>query len=299
MAGLVSQLQAAALDPGVSVSDLLRRAAAVSSKLGARHIDDWITSERNGYAREAELPNYRMLRGELQVRNPYRGLQPLFGVPPDVLERLQTAPVIQRVSEIEHIATQPKGGTLSFPLPARTVEKLMNAMEIPLEPILVIQHASMIGILEGVRDAILDWALELESSGVVGDGLAFSTAEKAVAQQVTYNTVNHIGIMTNSQLQQHASHASQSIATDIDTKALADLVESIATAIRSTDLARHAELQAELGTLRAQAASPRPKRVVIAESLRSLRAILEGAAGSVLAEHAPQIAALIAAASSA
>jgi len=47
-----------------------------------------------------------------------------------------------------------------------------------------------------------------------------------------------------------------------------------------------AELQAELDTLKAQAASPNPKWPVIGAVAGSVRAILEGAGGGVLAAQA-------------
>ena len=45
------------------------------------------------------------------------------------------------------------------------------------------------------------------------------------------------------------------------------------------------ELRAEVATLRAQVESPKPKRAVLKTSLTSLRHVLEGAAGELLATH--------------
>jgi len=52
----------------------------------------------------------------------------------------------------------------------------------------------------------------------------------------------------------------------------------------SLDPSTRAEVQAEIQTAQAQLASPRPKQVIIGESLRTIRAILEGVAGN--AAHA-------------
>jgi hypothetical protein len=41
-----------------------------------------------------------------------------------------------------------------------------------------------------------------------------------------------------------------------------------------------AEVEAEIRTVEAQVGSPRPKRAIIHESLRTIRAVLEGAAGN-------------------
>jgi hypothetical protein len=55
----------------------------------------------------------------------------------------------------------------------------------------------------------------------------------------------------------------------------------------------HAELLAELHTLRAQGTSPRPTIGIIRETVESVRRILEGASGNMLATFGPQIAALL------
>ena len=44
-----------------------------------------------------------------------------------------------------------------------------------------------------------------------------------------------------------------------------------------------AELEAEVLTIEHQVASPKPKQLIISESLKSARSILEGVTGSVLA----------------
>jgi len=42
-------------------------------------------------------------------------------------------------------------------------------------------------ILDQVRTRVLEWALELEQAGIVGEGVSFSPAEKARAEQVNIN----------------------------------------------------------------------------------------------------------------
>lgn len=43
-----------------------------------------------------------------------------------------------------------------------------------------------------------------------------------------------------------------------------------------------AELESELSTIRTQLSSPKPKKVIITESLKSVRSIIEGVAGSAV-----------------
>jgi hypothetical protein len=47
--------------------------------------------------------------------------------------------------------------------------------------------AALENVIEGARNAVLDWALKLEQAGVRGDGLSFSPAEAQRAQAVHIN----------------------------------------------------------------------------------------------------------------
>jgi len=45
-------------------------------------------------------------------------------------------------------------------------------------------------IPEQIKDKVLEWACDLESAGVTGDGLSFSPKEKEVAHSITFNIHN-------------------------------------------------------------------------------------------------------------
>ena len=50
-------------------------------------------------------------------------------------------------------------------------------------------------IPDGVKDRVLDWALELERRSVLGENMTFSDKEKAEAHSITFN-------INNSQIEQ-------------------------------------------------------------------------------------------------
>ena len=62
---------------------------------------------------------------------------------------------------------------------------------------LFLSVSSVHGILDAVRNSLLDWTLKLETAGVTGDGLVFSAEEKHQAIPVTQNffaqNIGHIG----------------------------------------------------------------------------------------------------------
>src|SRR5258705_4398624 len=77
MAGLVIQLQKEILSSEKSVTELLRTAKVIASKLDLNEILSWIESELNGYTVPKSVPDYRIANGvHLRVLNPYRGWCP-------------------------------------------------------------------------------------------------------------------------------------------------------------------------------------------------------------------------------
>ncbi|RMV90765.1 hypothetical protein [Pseudomonas coronafaciens] len=105
---------------------------------------------------------------------------------------------------------------------------------------------------------------------------------------------NHIsvGSMQNSQIQQDAQHSSQHQHTSqVDLHAFLEAFsKDIA---KLTDQPTAEALRVDIETIRLQTQSPVPKNGVIKECLGSIRNVLEGAAGSVLATYLPQVVTLL------
>ncbi len=134
-----------------------------------------------------------------------------------------------------------------------------------------------------MRTTILDWALKLEESGITGENLSFSDEDRRTASRIVFN----IGSISNSQIQAETSHSQQVLANVLlDPKAILDFVVKARAFLPELQLAKteNEELESELNTLEAQAKSPKPKSHILRESLKSARAILEGAAGRIAAE---------------
>lgn len=73
MTGLVLELQADAMNESVSVLSLLRKARALSVKLGVTTIDQWLAHEMGGYPTHSSIPDYRHVVGRTICHNPYVG----------------------------------------------------------------------------------------------------------------------------------------------------------------------------------------------------------------------------------
>jgi hypothetical protein len=296
LSGLVLELQSDALNSNIPVSELLRKALVVSKKLGVSNIEEWLNNELNGYGPDSDIPPYREVRGQVKVWNPYQGWKPLNLSTSEEAEELSKRKVGQTVGELDSINTKmnTNEGYLQVPFPQDQVNWLISRMNIPLQPTLYVPQSAVVKILDTVRTIILHFALQLEQDGIRGEGMSFSKEEKNTASQHTYNITNNFSNIQNSQIQQHST-GPQTLNVNNEFQALTEFLSKLASSVDSLELQKDFkdELLAEIATVESQAKSPRPKRIIISESLKSIRIILEGATGSILAsELLPELAKL-------
>lgn len=111
------------------------------------------------------------------------------------------------------------------------------------------------------------------------------------------NTTNNInvGSMQNSQIQQDTADSTQKIEQNSYQSDLNNFLESFVRDIsKIQDQATVQALRADTETIKIQNNASSPKKGVIKECLLSIKNILEGTAGSILASYIPVILPLIA-----
>jgi septation ring formation regulator EzrA len=89
--------------------------------------------------------------------------------------------------------------------------------------------------------------------------------------------------MNNSAIQQGTSFSTQTINFTIDkTENLKKIIDEIKNIKEQITLDRlvFEELVSEIDTLKSQIKSPKPKSIIVTESLKTIRSILEGVAGN-------------------
>lgn len=203
---LIHELQRDALDPNTKVTDLVRKALLVATKLGQEEFRGWAQRELNGYMDKTPCPGYRLLHGVLKAHNPYRGWMPVLIEDAALSERLSQRHAGQSIGEIESILASP-GDELTMPLPQEWLNQVFSHSEgyhLGMIPTLHVDKHSLTGVLEAVRTIVLNWSLRLEKEGVLGDGMSFSREEMSRATHVTYNIGTFSGVIgdvTNSTVQ--------------------------------------------------------------------------------------------------
>lgn len=123
--------------------------------------------------------------------------------------------------------------------------------------------------------------------GIVEVEKVLSKPDESTKYFPPLNIIN-INHMENSQIQQGNVHSSQVINLSLENKNnIKDFLEILKQRNSELNLSTNdgKELKAEISTIESQLDSSKPKKNIIKESLSTIRNILEGAVGSVLASE--------------
>ncbi len=197
MSKLVLELQKDAMDSKMPLTDLLRKSFVVAKKLGIEEFQLWIQDELNGYSGEREIPNYRNVFGDVKAWNPYNGYIPVIVQDSKISNLIRNREINQPISELENLSKK-EDGVLYVSFPQKIENMLMDGTDPTLRPTLHISSNSICGILDVVRNTVLEWSLKLEEEGILGDGMSFSNGEKSKAKaNSNVNIQNFQGILGN------------------------------------------------------------------------------------------------------
>lgn len=192
---LVLKLQKKCLDKNEILQDLLREALVISTKLKLADFKQWINYELKGYhnLEDENIPDYREVNVELKFWNPYHGWKPAYIKDKKISELLTLKKIAQPVGELADIY-QNSDGMLQISLSNNTKLEIMKMFSVDLEPAQIANKTQIFGILDQVRNILLEWTLKLEEDGILGsDDLIFSEKEKEAAKSI--HIENFYGVM--------------------------------------------------------------------------------------------------------
>jgi hypothetical protein len=124
----------------------------------------------------------------------------------------------------------------------------------------------------------------IDRDRIIAELVKRDVALRAGREAPPSNIVN-VGTMHGSSIQQASPGAKAEIHFEANDPKVEKLLDTIVRSLDQITLSESArkQLEADVATLRAQISSPHPKSSIVVECLHSMRAILEGAAGSVIA----------------
>lgn len=209
MSYLVLDLQEDCLDNNANTINLLRKALVVAKKLNLNKFEKWINNEMVGYtSAELDIPEYRKIFGELRAFNPVRGWIPTIINSSEMQSLLTTRKIPNSVSSLQHLIAG-DGDELYISYPGEIEVELGRMFGFETKYQLVVPKAYVEGILEEIKTIILNWTLELEKDGILGEQMRFSDKEKKKAIEKNYTVNNFYGDIMNSQIQQDVNNSKQ------------------------------------------------------------------------------------------
>ena len=167
------------------IDDLLRKCVVIASKLQLKEFLLWTKRELDGYGPGDEVPDYRIVTCEVKAFNPYNGQWVPFVWTGEPHDELRKRPVGQRVAELQDLISR-RDGILAMSMPESVAYKLMRSADAPTPPMFITSITSLLGILDAVRNLVLDWSLKLEADSILGEGMTFTKEERQTAMNNTY-----------------------------------------------------------------------------------------------------------------
>jgi hypothetical protein len=193
---LLDEIEEAAIDPKTDILVVLRKCRVLASRLNHAELKRWVESELDGYASVEGLPAYRVIRTLSlgHFSGPFgSGLRnasiPLTCVPENARDLVENARLTQSISAIAELAKHKDDNLrISWPpelvgLVAGNVYESMNMMQAWQ----VITRATLVGIVETVRNKVLTFALEIAEAAPTSDGKAAAVPQERVSH--IFNTV--------------------------------------------------------------------------------------------------------------
>jgi AbiTii len=206
---LLSQIQAEVVDPGSDLASILRKCRILAQRLGHEGFKEWVIHELDGYPDVMSLPDYRVCR-RCAVLGHFLGAFgreiknaqiPASAIPEDFRDDLTQIPFTQGVTAIKQQIDASQDGFLRVAWPAEAYKiigqgDIFRDMHL-VQAVQMISAAELAGILDSVRNKILNFVLELESRNPeAGEPVSNKNAiPKEQVQQVFNTTIQ--GNVTN------------------------------------------------------------------------------------------------------
>ncbi|CAK8723608.1 MAG: hypothetical protein CDV28_10319 [Candidatus Electronema aureum] len=188
MPKIVLELRHDAISESCSLGELLRKALVVAKKLHITDFELWASHELNGYPPGTEIPQYREVVGTIKVLDAHRGCWIPFIIQGPYADAASRRRINEAVGSLEALVSDQERGNFSLPFPPEIEARLMREMDFPTQLMLQFGSSQIHGILQAIRNTILHWALDLESRGILGDDMSFTSEEQQAAKKM--QTVN-------------------------------------------------------------------------------------------------------------
>lgn len=288
MDSIVLELQREAMDSDFSnVSNLLKKSLVIAKKLGIKNFEEWVNLELNGYMNNLDnIPDYREITGNLQWFNQVRGWCPAIIENPESLNSISKNKIAQSINELEYLVNS-DSKELILRIPQAIQNDLARSFGIQTLFQLSISKNQIQSIIDKVGNIILDWSIQLEEDGILGEGISFSQEEKEKANQQNYIVYyNFHGETSGVQIQQHTQDSTQIQINEMDLQKVKTFISDLHEKLPQIELDEGSQsiVKKQIETINNELQEEKPKNKVIRESMKTIRSLLEGVSGNFIAQ---------------
>ncbi|HVZ93415.1 MAG TPA: hypothetical protein VG797_02790 [Phycisphaerales bacterium] len=173
---LLRKIQQAAVESSSDLGQIIRMCKVLAARLNSKPLDNWLLWESEGYPRDVDVPDYRIL--DLQITGHFSGgfgreLRnapiPIACLPEQSQKALQKFHCRQSISSVQRLSEQSEGKPLTVPLGdlslalGQNVYQGMNC----IHAWGAISSTELEEISNAVRNKLLDFSIALEKEGAI------------------------------------------------------------------------------------------------------------------------------------
>ena len=173
---LLQQIQMEVVDSSSDLASVLRKCRILAQRLGHEGFKEWVIHELDGYPPGKDLPDYRICRHNIVIGHFFgafgrelKGAQiPQSSIPEEFREMLTTVRFGQGVAWFAETITSCKDGMIRAKWLAEATQiigqgTIYDGMYLA-EAHQIVTTATMAGIISNIRNKVLNFVLEVESS---------------------------------------------------------------------------------------------------------------------------------------
>lgn len=287
---LIGEILERSITNQTSLSELLRMVKVAAYKLDLSDLEDWVTKELNGY--EDEVPGYRKIKGQVVAKHIYHGWRNVGG-DGEMLDMLEERSLGYSIAQLEAMmleaASSGNSGTFTIFFSQSFIPKILGEDDAAFVEAIGTRFsvALITGVLDRVRGNILDWAIEMDKQGIVGQGMTFSTKEKADAAQATPSIIFNGDIGTFAGNVGTGNISGTITATGGNFGEALEIAKTIQQSVQQLiQSGADASISEAVEKLIAELSSKKPDKNKIQNFLEFSKAALAGASGNLIATGA-------------
>ena len=197
---LLNQIQEDLTSPSSNLSDILRRAKVLASRLKSSELRNWVKLESEGYESREELPDYRQMH--LCILGTYKGPYgsginnapiPMMNIPEDVKEWATKFEIYDNVATLEEMLKRREESFHFYHPPelTRLIEHHIGRQPpmVLVQTFQTVPRYTLTGIVDNIKNRLLDFVLELQEQGINPDDPESNETKPDVVREAVVNYI--------------------------------------------------------------------------------------------------------------